>query len=89
MSCIIAHRRIILVNHYPLSHLHQACIALKSSKNVQFLIYKSFTTKVILSFRQQDQLRSSMEGGVSRINIPKEQLFADQKGRLTALGDRV
>lgn len=64
-------------------------LALKSSKNVQFLIYKSFTTKVVLSFRQQDQLRSSMEGGVSRINIPKEQLFADQKGRLTALGDRV
>ena len=36
-------------------------------------------------FRHQDQLRSSMEeGGESRINIPKEQFFADQKGRLTA-----
>ena len=89
MSCIIAHRRIILVNHHRLFHLHQAYITLKCSKNVQFLIYKSFTTKVTLSFQQQDQLRSSMEGGVSRINIPKEQLFADQKGRLTAPGDRV
>lgn len=37
----------------------------------------------IITFRHQ--LRSSMEGGgESRINIPKEQLFADQKGRLTA-----